>query len=164
MQQKHPRQRVFSNLLWKGTSKMANDSIPQKRCSQCEKLLPATTEYFYKKENGLYGLYSHCRKCHYKYTSQKSIQWAKDHPERTKEISRKFVENHYEDELRRGEKYRENNRKKTRMKSRLWLQKNHLKHRIKEQRNQMPMAYLIKRILRECILNKTVSVHTVNAS
>ena len=34
-----------------------------KICSVCGKEYPATTEYFYKKKNGLYGLESRCKSC-----------------------------------------------------------------------------------------------------
>ena len=40
-----------------------------KRCSKCERVLPATTEYFYKNKNGKYGLNSWCKKCHRKFDS-----------------------------------------------------------------------------------------------
>lgn len=39
------------------------DSIPQKRCSKCRELKPATNEHFTKQKNGKFGLYSICREC-----------------------------------------------------------------------------------------------------
>ena len=38
-----------------------------KVCTKCNKEYPATTEYFYKKENGKYNLMSICKLCHNKY-------------------------------------------------------------------------------------------------
>ena len=46
--QPHPRYRAPEGL---------------KRCSKCEKELPATTEYFGPQKNGLYGLRGDCRSC-----------------------------------------------------------------------------------------------------
>jgi 5-methylcytosine-specific restriction endonuclease McrA len=41
-----------------------NDTTPTKVCRICSKELPATTEHFYRKSNGRYGLYSVCKRCH----------------------------------------------------------------------------------------------------
>lgn len=39
------------------------DNQKTKTCSVCGEKYPATTEYFYKKKNGLYGLESRCKNC-----------------------------------------------------------------------------------------------------
>jgi 5-methylcytosine-specific restriction endonuclease McrA len=41
-----------------------DDTTPTKVCSRCHRELPATREHFYAKKNGLYGLYSSCKRCH----------------------------------------------------------------------------------------------------
>ena len=56
-------------------------------CNKCNKWFPSTTEYFYKnKDNGIDGLFPYCKKCN----MEKSAQWAKDNPERRKELKCNF--------------------------------------------------------------------------
>jgi hypothetical protein len=72
---------------------MSRKSIPQKRCTLCNEMLPATTEYFYK-QTGLPYLYSACKKCHNKRTSATASKWQRAHPERSLETSRRFRKSH----------------------------------------------------------------------
>lgn len=72
---------------------MASPIIPQtKCCKKCGQTLPATLEYFYHKANGLYGLYSRCKKCHRAMTSVTSKAWNKAHPERVKAAQRRWID------------------------------------------------------------------------
>lgn len=65
-------------------------TIPTKSCSKCLRVLPATTDYFYKKPRGLYGLYSWCKQCFSAHTKVKASQWQKDNRERSREIQRRY--------------------------------------------------------------------------
>lgn len=70
------------------------DSTPQIECSKCHVALPATTEYFYKKARGKYGLFAHCKECHCAMTRPNAKQWNKDHPEKNAAFQRKYKQNH----------------------------------------------------------------------
>ncbi len=77
----------------------ASNSTPLRRCTKCGKEYPATTDNFYRKERGAYGLFSRCKSCHNAITKPSSSQWNKDNPERAREAGRRFYQNHA-DQLR----------------------------------------------------------------
>lgn len=64
---------------------MTEKIVPQKKCTCCNQILPATNEFFYKKERGIYGLYAQCKSCHNKKTRKNK----NDNPERTRQLNRK---------------------------------------------------------------------------
>jgi 5-methylcytosine-specific restriction endonuclease McrA len=72
---------------------MDNFTIPEKICTKCHQNLPATTEFFYKKKNGLYGLFSWCKVCHNRMTTPPATRWNKEHPERVRANSRRYAQN-----------------------------------------------------------------------
>jgi hypothetical protein len=76
-----------------------------KVCKSCQLELPATTECFYKKERGLYGLYSWCKKCHDKRTYSNKLK----HPDKTRELNkqacRRWAKSH-PDKCREKDHYR----------------------------------------------------------
>jgi 5-methylcytosine-specific restriction endonuclease McrA len=55
-----------------------------KTCSKCNKELPATTEYFYKKKDGKYGLRTYCKECCKAYGKAYSKAWYKANSEKRK--------------------------------------------------------------------------------
>jgi hypothetical protein len=66
----------------------------EKQCTKCKDLLPATTDYFYKKENGLYGLFAWCKRCHIKITTPNAVKWNRENPDRAKEHQNKYRSTH----------------------------------------------------------------------
>lgn len=63
----------------KGQKPYKRSSKPgYKICTQCERELPATTEYFYKKKLGHYGLDSRCKECR-KYDNEKRKDYNRDY-------------------------------------------------------------------------------------
>lgn len=88
---------------------MTEPIIPYKTCTCCNQSLPATTEFFNKRERGLYGLYAQCKKCRNKTVAKYATKYRENHRERTRESAAK---------------YRANNLEKTREKSREWNRKN----------------------------------------
>lgn len=73
-----------------------------KVCPKCERRLPATKEYFHKKEN---GIASHCKECR----NAHNFEYAQEHKEQKREYSKK---------------YRAINGEKLNAKSREWSKKN----------------------------------------
>jgi 5-methylcytosine-specific restriction endonuclease McrA len=74
-------------------------TTPLKRCTNCERELPATLEYFGVEKHGKYGLRSHCKACRkiedkerYAADPQKSLaasrRWREANPERARTSSR----------------------------------------------------------------------------
>lgn len=57
--------------------------IPQKQCSQCKQLLPATTEYFHIRRASKDGLSYICKPCNVEHTRQ----WRANHPEKYAEYN-----------------------------------------------------------------------------
>lgn len=89
-----------------------------KTCTKCGQLLPATTEFFYKKKRGLYGLYAHCKQCHAKMTTPNSKRYAKMYPERQREYSKRYLNTH-------RESIRERQRERQREYNKRYREKNH---------------------------------------
>ncbi|HQJ66548.1 MAG TPA: hypothetical protein PLH32_18235 [bacterium] len=58
-----------------------------KRCSKCGIEYPATTEFFYRRRD---GLYPHCKRCQNKLTAQ----WRVEHPAERKVIKKRCDQNH----------------------------------------------------------------------
>lgn len=73
-----------------------------KICTKCNEKLPATTEYFNKKERGLYGLRADCKICHKKYADK----YYKDNKQRYKQYN---IDNR-ERNIISCRNYRENNK------------------------------------------------------
>ncbi len=78
---------------------MADSSNPLKRCSRGDACvhpegpwLPATLEYFHKKQDGKYGLNSYCRLC----ARQRATDWAKRNPEKASERTGRWERNNRE--------------------------------------------------------------------
>ena len=109
-----------------------NDT-PFKTCTKCGKTFPATTEYFYKRKKGKYGLHAPCRECHrrdvhqynqrYYYAHAKEIvvhhkERRQAHPEKAREKSRRYAAAHRDSinagHRRRQRRYRESTRISTR--------------------------------------------------
>lgn len=72
---------------------MDTSSIPQKRCTKCHNSYPATIEYFYKKERGLYGLFSWCKACHCKLATRNYVAWQRSNPGKVLARDRRFRKN-----------------------------------------------------------------------
>ena len=118
---------------------MEEQDVPKKRCTgPCQQEYPATTEFWYAKTRGKYGLSSHCKNCHHqqmqeyrrrpgvravdlerqkKYASRPEIKerarkqselWHRNHPEKRREYNRRYYHSH--PEIR--EKLRQYNKKR----------------------------------------------------
>ena len=88
----------------------------KKACTKCGSLLPASTEYFYRRKNrkGGYGLTSRCKAC----TNEDHLAWRKKNPAYFKEYDKKrpeeerkayraaYNEEHKEEIRERSRKYR----------------------------------------------------------
>lgn len=99
-----------------------------KKCTMCKEIYPATDEFFYKKQYGLYGLMSRCKKCHNKMTARNHREWAKNHPEKIKEISAKYEKKHREKILiykrKHAKEYRKQHPNEIRERTYKWRSKN----------------------------------------
>jgi hypothetical protein len=42
---------------------MSDHTTPHRQCTKCGKVLPVTSEYFYRHKRGLYGFFSYCKLC-----------------------------------------------------------------------------------------------------
>lgn len=73
------------------------DSIPQKRCTKCGEMKPATTEHFSKDKSKSSGLYSSCKACVAAYSN--------DFRKRTGRDKKRYWDNR-ESELIRNKEYR----------------------------------------------------------
>ena len=58
-----------------------------KTCTRCGTEYPATTEFFYKRKD---GLYPHCKPCQNILTAQ----WRKEHPDKRKAIKKRCDQKH----------------------------------------------------------------------
>lgn len=77
------------------------EEIKKKTCTgECKKELPATLEYFYKKEKGLYGLEGICKKCKRKEAKENKKKRAKD----TKNISITISNKEYDSAIEKAKK------------------------------------------------------------
>ncbi len=74
-------------------------------CTKCQKELPATLNFFYKRTNGLYGLDNVCKECKRIY----SKAWGEDDPKRKQKIKE------------RNANWRAKNLEKARENSRAWM-------------------------------------------
>jgi 5-methylcytosine-specific restriction endonuclease McrA len=100
-----------------------DSTIPLKHCPKCKRDLPATPEYFSRNKQNRDGLYGHCKDCKYaveraryadnpetrQRTLDRTREYAKEHPELRREISKRYYEAHHEQELERHRKYHAEN-------------------------------------------------------
>jgi|GEM_PF-2209931 len=81
---------------------------PQKKCTTCQKILPATIEYFYGDKNAKDGLTSSCKECrrakrklYYKKNTEKAKEYSKryasEHQEHVAEYHKRYAEQHKAD-------------------------------------------------------------------
>jgi hypothetical protein len=101
-----------------------DSTIPLKHCPKCKRDLPATLEYFTRDKQNRDGLYGHCKECksaagRNRYadnpeakqrTIDRTIQYAKDHPEQRRAIRKRYYETHHEQEKARVRKYHAENK------------------------------------------------------
>lgn len=111
------------------------DSIPQKQCTKCGELKPATTEHF-RFEKRRQSLVAKCWECDREYSRLRRRKWREDHPEEAREKSkleqREFRKRNakrvsQKDKERRKKKYLENPelaREKSKAKYRKMMQAN----------------------------------------
>ncbi len=127
-----------------------------KTCTRCGTEYPATTEFFYKRKD---GLYPHCKPCQNILTAQ----WRKEHPDERKAIkkrcdqkhrcernayTRKWLKEHPEEAKAAKNKYYKDDPQKYADTQKRWRQNN------KERKNQYQRAWLVdrkeKRICAKC--------------
>lgn len=100
------------------------DSIPYKRCKICGVEFPATTEFFYKKKGGKYGVNSRCIPCDNELTQQYSKKWNAEHPEQVKQHARNSYERNKELVNTRAKEWRKQNKVKFIKSVRDWQKRN----------------------------------------
>lgn len=110
---------------------------PQKKCSKCGGVFPATTEYFRKAKRGKYGLRSSCKVCDKEYMKQWQEenreqrieymkQWRLENPEYPKEWYRKnpnYSRQRYRDNPEQYSKYQNKYHKSNPKAKKQWYQK-----------------------------------------
>jgi len=124
---------IHSDQQHEGSRAVANQSItPTKQCTKCGEMFPATTEFFYKKERGLYGLHSWCKTCFYSTTKSTSQAYQKAHRERTRLTSKRWYAAHIEQEREKDRQRYAENPQKYRAHVQTWRIENPEKHAAKE--------------------------------
>lgn len=83
------------------TTAMADTIVPQKRCTKCGDLFPATIEFFYYSRKRDY-LFAACKKC----CNKQSRAWATNNPERVQEIQQRHIANNPDALKARKQRYR----------------------------------------------------------
>jgi len=91
-----------------------------KKCTKCKKEFPATTEWFYKKERGKYGLDGQCKLC----ICARTKEYRDNNNELIKKHKKEIYHNNRENDLQRSKYYRENNKKKVAQHAREYRQEN----------------------------------------
>lgn len=109
-----------------------NSNTPTKVCTKCGEELPATTEFFYKKDRGRYGLHSWCKLCFKIYIAPKSAQWQREHPEQAKTAQRTFYQRHKQELCIKSRK----NAERHRASMAKWQRKYPEKHAAKQSRRR----------------------------
>jgi hypothetical protein len=73
-------------------------TTPLKKCTKCEREMPATLEYFGVEKRGKYGLRSHCKQCchierqeRYAADPQQSRRWREANPELSRAYNREWA-------------------------------------------------------------------------
>lgn len=93
-----------------------------KICNRCGKELPIIE--FYKNKANKDGYYTHCKKCHCKYTQE----WKESHKEivieNNKKYNKKYKAENKEETVIYGKKYREENREKVHKLNNNWCKNN----------------------------------------
>lgn len=125
-----------------------DSTTPLKTCSSCGHEYPATTEYFYFKKGGRYGVTGQCRECRKKSDSAYYRAHAEERKAYARVQSKAYYQEHREQVLERTrayqrdhpEQYREYAKRRdpeaTRDYQRLWVEKNRDKHNAKARRRR----------------------------
>ena len=106
-----------------------------KVCSKCGELLPATTEYFYKRKDGKYGLRADCKNCrlkkgkyYYEENREDKIEYQKEYYQKNREHileqKREYYEENREDKIEYQKQYRKENKEHILEQKREYYQKN----------------------------------------
>lgn len=117
-----------------------DNHTPLKKCSKCYNEYPATTEYFYKKKTGRYGVAAHCIACHYKLTAPNSKKWRLANPDKTREACKKHYWKNHDETLEKQRAWRVNHVTETRSNSKRWKELNRTKVAAKEHRRRARIA------------------------
>lgn len=72
---------------------------------KCQKELPATTEFFHKEKNGLYGLKAQCKNC----LNNKSKKWKQDNKDKQKLYQKEYYKNNQEKLVEHQRQWRKDN-------------------------------------------------------
>jgi len=74
-----------------------------KRCSKCQEDFPATTEFFYKKDDGEFGVMSQCKECikrqrrtYYQDNKDKELKRVSEYCQNNKTKRRQYEQNYYQ--------------------------------------------------------------------
>jgi len=95
-----------------------------KKCTKCGIEYPATTDYFYARNNRPSGLVSHCRKC----SVIKSSAWNKAHPDKRKASKKRCYWKDPKADNNRSKKWREANKERHHENTRRWIAENKDRH------------------------------------
>lgn len=128
--------------------------VPQKPCSKCGEMKPATCEFFHSRKDTKDGLRKECKACralsrknHYQenreqiiervgeyqrknrdkrrvYEREYSRQWREKHPERYRERRLKWIKNNQPRIQARNREWRKRNRERIYVLRRLWIERN----------------------------------------
>lgn len=64
------------------------DTVIYRTCTNCESQYLATSEFFFRKKDGKYGLSSRCKSCDYK----RKVRWQKENPDKHHAIQRRVYQ------------------------------------------------------------------------
>jgi hypothetical protein len=81
--------------------------MENKKCTKCNTIRPATTEYFYKQKNGKFGLSSRCKSCRKKYHAD----WHKDNRESESNKRKEYYQANKQKIVKYNVEYSRNRRK-----------------------------------------------------
>lgn len=91
-----------------------------KKCSKCGVVKQATTEYFYKNNNGTQKLKSECKEC----TKERVRKYTEDNIEKIKEYKKEYREKNKEKIAQSQKEYREKNKDEIKIKKQVYYQEN----------------------------------------
>ena len=118
-----------------------------KICTKCGKKLEATTEFFYKRKSGKFGLRADCKTCRtgvckkYNKNNKKKLAlkqktWRNNNPEKVVASKRKYYINHKEKICDEGKKWRNDNKERCVLRNKLYCENHKEEIKIYYQNNK----------------------------
>lgn len=94
------------------------DSIPEKKCTKCERFFPATTEYFHRMKEGKYGVGSWCKEC----AAKKKKEHYQPHKRKVTTSVKIYQQIHKEEKLAYDKEYNRTHREQIRIREKEYWQ------------------------------------------